>query len=256
MEILSFIFAWYNLPYTLLLGLCVFLGGLQILGLGGGEDHDTEADHDLDHDVDHDIDHDVDHDIDQDVDHDLDHDADADADHDVDHDADHDVAPASSSVSAFSILAFLGVGRAPLLVVILLLCGSVGLLGWALNALLLGLVGGALGFLVFLGTLPFALIGGVLISSRTARFIGNTLPPISTTATGAQALVGRQGTVISPFVDEKYGQVHLRNPGGTLISIFAVVENEPPIKRGEKVVLVEYTTAQRRYIVTRARTEV
>ena len=35
----AFISAWYNLPFTFLLGLCVILAALQLIGLGGEGDH-------------------------------------------------------------------------------------------------------------------------------------------------------------------------------------------------------------------------
>jgi membrane protein implicated in regulation of membrane protease activity len=92
-------------------------------------------------------------------------------------------------------------------------------------------------------------IAGGLISSRTARFIGRALPPISTTATRAQALVGRRGVVVSPFIDEKYGLVRLRDVGGTLLSVFAIIQSGEPIKRGSEVVLVAYDPALKRYTV-------
>ena len=57
--------------------------------------------------------------------------------------------------------------------------------------------------------------------------------------------------MISPFVDERYGMVHLRDDGGTLISLFAITEDEQPIGRGESVILLSYDAVQRRYLVTR-----
>jgi hypothetical protein len=57
--------------------------------------------------------------------------------------------------------------------------------------------------------------------------------------------------VISPFVDDRYGMVHLRDDGGTLISVFATTEDEQPIARGDSVILLSYDIAQRRYLVTR-----
>jgi hypothetical protein len=96
-----------------------------------------------------------------------------------------------------------------------------------------------------------SLVIGSLITSRITRLIGRALPPLSTTATRAQALVGRPGTVISPFVDGRYGMVHLRDDGGTLISLFAITEDEQPIARGTPVILLSYNAAQRLYLVTR-----
>jgi hypothetical protein len=43
--------------------------------------------------------------------------------------------------------------------------------------------------------------------------------------------------------------VHLRDQGGTLISVFAVNPTEQTIKRGCEVVLVSYDAAKRHYTV-------
>ncbi len=252
----SFILAWYNLPFSFLLGLCVVLAVSQAIGLGGDHegdanaDTDADADTDVDHDVDVDHDADLDHDaaLDHDLDHDVDHDLDHTADHDVDHHLDHEAH--ADSVGALSVLAFIGLGKAPLLVVLLILFGAIGILGWIMNYAVQRVFGAYPG-IAFAAVLPLALIAGSLVSSRTARLIGRALPPISTTATRAQALVGKRGAVISPFVDEKYGQVHVRDSGGTLISVFAVTEAEAPIGRGSDVVLVSYNPEKKLYTVTR-----
>ena len=246
----TFLIAWYNLPFTLMLGLGVVLAGLQLLGLSQDGDADADAHADVDGDIDADMDVDADmdiaihHDLDQSVDHGMDYDIDHDLDHDVEHDLSRD------SLSGFSWLAFIGIGKAPLMVVLLIVLMTTGLLGWFLN----GLAVGFLGFfpaLLLLGTFLVSLVAGSLVSSRVARFIGRALPPVSTTATRAQALVGRPGTVISPFIDDRYGMVHLRDDGGTLISLFTITEDEQPITRGESVILLSYDAAQRRYLVTR-----
>jgi hypothetical protein len=93
---------------------------------------------------------------------------------------------------------------------------------------------------------------GVVTGAATTQLIRKVLPPLITTASLAQDLVGQRGTVISPFVDERYGQVRLRNPGGVMISIFAITRSETPIKRGDEVMLESYDPAKRLYQVTPA----
>lgn len=233
----TFLIVWYNLPFTLMMGLGLVLAALQLFGLS----HDGDADADAD--VDADIDADADVDADLAVEHDLDHDLEHDVDHDVDHDMSHD------GPSGFSWLAFIGVGKAPLMVVLLIVLMTTGLLGWIVNGIAFGILGFFPGLLL-LGTFFISLVLGSLVASRVTRLIGRALPPVSTTATRAEALVGRPGTVISPFVDGRYGMVHLRDDGGTLISVFATTEDERPIPRGEAVILLSYDAAQRRYLVT------
>jgi membrane protein implicated in regulation of membrane protease activity len=244
-SILAFVTAWYNLPFTILLLICVILALLQWVGLSG--EHDTDADIHADADLHADVE------IHADADFHADTDADTDADFGTDHDVDpdHDVDAGHAGESGFSLLAYLGLGRAPLMVILLMLFGSVGLLGWLLNSILFSALGSYPGLafgLIFL----MSLVAGSLVSSRIARWIGRTLPPISTTATTANALVGRRGTVISPFVDQRYGMVHLRDVGGTLISVFAVVAEGETIRRGEEVILVQYDAVTRTYEVVSA----
>jgi membrane protein implicated in regulation of membrane protease activity len=212
----------------------LLIAALQLFGLS----HDGDTDMDADADVDADLDADVDADLDGDVDGDLDHDID----HDVEHDAD--------TSSGLAWLAFIGVGKAPLMVVLLILLFSTGLLGWLLNGLMLGAFG-ALSGLLILASWLVSLSVGIFVTSRVTRMIGQLVPPISSTATKAQAMVGMNGTVTSPFVDAKYGMIHLRDPGGTLVSLFATTEDEKPIPRGESVILLSYDTVQKRYTVTR-----
>lgn len=224
-----FISAWYNLPFTLLLLSCIFLALLQLIGLGGEGDSDADLDSDLDLDADADLDGDLDIDGDADLDHDLD--------------------PGGGDFSnLLSALAFLGIGKAPLMVVLLLLFSSVGLFGWVFNSLVQNSFGYYPGLAIAL-ILPLSLVLGGLFSSRTARFIGRALPPISTTASHAAALVGRRGTVISPAVDQKYGLVRLRDSGGTLINIFATTDNNA-IQRDQEVILLAYDKEKKQYIVT------
>jgi hypothetical protein len=261
-QIIPFLLAWYNLPFTLLILLSLILVVMQLVGLGGdGEsDHDLDHDADLDHDVDLDHDLEVSHDLDLqhdvDVDHavDLSHDIDHDIDHDMDHDVDHDLNHEAGGLSGLGVLAYLGVGKVPLMILLLILFSTIGLIGWFLNGLAANLFGRYAGFF-FVIVFPVAVASGATITSRTARLFGQLLPPISTTATRAQAFVGKRGTVISPLVDEKYGMVHLRDAGGTLISVFAIARPDltgAPIKRGEEVLLLSYDPDQKRYLVAHA----
>jgi membrane protein implicated in regulation of membrane protease activity len=172
-----------------------------------------------------------------------------DGDADLDHDAGFHL-DKGDGLSALSIFAFIGVGKAPLFVVLIILFGTMGILGWIFNSLIESIVM-PYPSLALLPVGVVALLGSSVISSRVTRFIGKVLPPISTTATRADALVGRQGVVLSPQVDGKYGLVRLRDKGGTSINVFAVVDSEEPIDRDNEVILVDYDSAHKIYTVTR-----
>lgn len=227
-QTLTFIVAWYNLPFTIMLGLCVLASVLQLIGL----DHDADVDADVDADFDFDADVDADVDID------------ADADLDADGDVDADDIP-----GALALLAFLGVGKAPLLVVMVILLGSIGAIGWTLNSVVQSAFDNNYPAWGLTAVFPLALIAGSFISSRTARAIGRALPSVSTTATAAVGLIGRRGTVISPRVDEKYGLVRVRDDGGTLINVFAISHNAETISGHSEVALVDYDAEKKLYTV-------
>lgn len=88
------------------------------------------------------------------------------------------------------------------------------------------------------------------ITARTAKLIGRAIPAFASTATSAKHLVARRGWVVSAQVDQHYGQVKLRDPGGTLITVFAKVDpDKSPIPRDTEVYLVDYDAARKVYTV-------
>lgn len=239
-ELWTFITAWYNLPFSLALLAFLGLAVLQFIGLGG--EHDADADADLDHDLD--LGHDVDLDHDLDIDHDLD--VDHELDHDLDHDVGHDV---EGGPAWLEMLHFLGVGYAPLTMVLLVLLGSFGLSGWIINRLALGWLPIYPGWALAL-VLITALAAAAWITSRTARLIGRAIPSFASSAVSASQLVSRRGWVVSTQVDQSYGQVKIRDSGGTLITVFAKVDpDKPPIPRDSEVYLVDYDAASKVYTV-------
>jgi hypothetical protein len=223
-ELWAFAFAWYNVPFTFLLGLCLLVASFQLIGLGVDHDHDFDADAEAD----------------------LEADADTDADGGADSDAEHDLAHETEAggVSPLAVLAYVGFGKAPLLVVLLLLCSTIGLAGWGLNGLVHGL-----GVWANLLVMPVAVVAGAVSSARLARWLGRALPSVTSTATRAAELVGVPGRVTSPQVNQQFGQVHVRAADGTLLNIFAITDSPVPIQRGERVVLVAYDRPSRRYWV-------
>ena len=240
----GFVTAWFNVPFTALFVLSLLMAVAQVFGLLGEHDSDADADADADADVDVHVDVDSDIDLDTsgtlDTDHDLDHDGDADSDSDSD-----------AELSPLSLFAFIGVGKAPLAIVLMLLFGATAVIGWLLNGLA-ATMGLANSILAFIAVLLLALLGGALVSSRLARIIGRALPPISSTASLAQDLVGKRGTVLSPYVDGRYGLIRVRDSGGTSINVFGVIAgSDSPIARNSTVVLASYNPAKKQYLVTK-----
>jgi hypothetical protein len=182
----------------------------------------------------------------------MDHDADLD--HDLDHDVGHDVGHDAGGAGWMSALRFLGVGQAPVTMVLLLLLGGFGILGWIINTVIVSVAAGyptgVLRWPIFITVLGVDLALGFWFTSKTSRVIAQVVPPLVTTATASERLVSRRGRVTSPQVDETYGQVKVRDPGGTLITVFAVVDQgKPPIPRDTEVILVEYNPAKKVFVV-------
>jgi hypothetical protein len=204
-----------------------------------GIDHDLDLDHDMDLDHDLDLDHDVALDHDAGLDHDLDH--------DIAHDIGHDV---SGGLPAWAeVLQFLGVGQAPVTMVLLILLGGFGIFGWIMNGLVLGLSPAYYGWMLVL-VLGVDAVVGAWFTGQVARLIGQAVPAFVSTATSLNRLVSRRGRVASPQVDETYGQVKVRDVGGTLITVFAVVDpGQAPIPRDTEVILVEYNAAKKVFVV-------
>lgn len=223
----SFITAWFNAPFTALFVLSLLMAAAQVFGLLG--EHDGDADVDTDADVD------------------------ADADTGIDPLADSDAHTDADELSPLGLFAFIGVGKAPLAIVLMLLFGSTAIVGWALNGLAAAWLR-PYSVLIFIIVLLLALLGGAFASSRLARIIGRALPPISSTASLAQDLVGKRGTVLSPCVDTRYGLIRVRDAGGTSINVFGVIAaDDEPIKRNTVVVLANYDAVKKLYLVARFR---
>jgi membrane protein implicated in regulation of membrane protease activity len=167
-------------------------------------------------------------------------DQDADSDADLDADADGHLAHGEGA------LALLGVGRLPLMLVLMAFLLSFGALGLLLNALI-----GAIGWepsAALLGVLPLSALAAFPLTGRISRLLARAASR-TTTAISHQQLVGRVGTVVSPSVSASYGRVAVRDVHGTLHTVFAVTQRAEPLPERTEVALLAYDEAQRRFIV-------
>jgi hypothetical protein len=216
---LGFLNQWFNLPFLVMLGLVAVFFVLQVLGILGGSS-DAEAD------VDHDVDVDVDADAEADVDHDVDHDADADG---------------GAHAGWSEVLAFLGVGRVPFMVVWMTLCIFTGFAGLFANRLMfLGAQGRYPGWF-FAVSLFLALAVGLVGVRLCSRLVFRFVDVGGKGSTTKHDLVGTLGVVASARVDETFGEVRVHDEQGTELMIHGRVQvGDKPLVRGQSVVLVEY----------------
>jgi len=247
----AWLLSWWNLifivPFFLAL---VYLGVYTFSGwtLGGDfdADHGVDADHDLA--VDHDADVGVDHDAD--LDHDADVAADADADADGHADAGHhgDGHPeihaeaahhdASHAVPAHvALMTWLGVGRVPVGLVLMVLLLSWGFIGFITNQLTRPVV--PADWMVGLISLPVALFGSGFVTRNVTRFIATYMPLTETSARSRAALIGQVGEAMYE-IDRNFGMASVRVHTGVFHVPCRVGQDGAPIVKGAPVMLVAY----------------
>ena len=222
------VFSLVNLPYWILLGAGIFLFMFVILSGGGDDDLDVDADADLD------------------IDADLDADFALNAETLVDFDAEADAGSEGSGLGALQMLAWFGLGRTPLVLLLAMDFTLWGFAGWVLNvAIADGLQRSPTGGLavgVFLASLAFAL----MVGSWLSRPIGKIFAAFGEDAS-SDRLVGCLGTVTSAFVpfeeSGKIGQVDVKDAAANLVTISAKLPDWANItlRRGAKVLVIERT---------------
>ncbi|HVY60524.1 MAG TPA: hypothetical protein VHF22_02675, partial [Planctomycetota bacterium] len=99
-------------------------------------------------------------------------------------------------------------------------------------------------------TFPPALIAAAFVAKGTGALIGRYMPTFETKGTTARSLVGTTAEVASTEVTAETGRASARDAAGDLYTVFCRLEpGAPPVKRGDKVVLVSYSPDGDRYTV-------
>lgn len=158
-------------------------------------------------------------------------------------DGDGDGGDASDSAG---ILARLGLGGVPIMVVLTVLSFFGWLVTYFVQLLLLQHLPAPLRLLGGIATLVGALVPGILATSAmlrpVRRLIVRLRPPVP------PSLLGRVGTVISPEVDAGQGRAEFADGGAGLI---LQVRATPPARflRDDRIVLLEHDATANTYIV-------
>jgi hypothetical protein len=246
---LQWILGWWNLifmaPFAVAL---LYLGVYTLTGVGIG-DADADAHGDFDPDADADVDADVDAEAHFDADSDAHIDADPDGDADADHDA-HGEGNPSSGHSSFHMMAlsWLGVGRVPLTLIVIVLLLTWGSAGFVASALLRPREGWEAARL----SLPVALVVSVFITRAVVLFMGRFVPLNETYAVRRGELVGCVGEAIYG-INESFGMAMVRDGRGDLHQVTCRVgAGIEPVEKGAKVKLVAYGPRDRTFFVRRA----
>lgn len=203
-----------NLPYWILLGAGIVLFSTVIISGIGEQDADLDADIDADIDV------------------------------DVNVDALHFDADTTDMFSPVQLLGWLGLGKAPLILLLATDLSLWGLLGWMLNVAIGSLfnttAGGILASVVLLSSLVISLTLGGFIS----RPLGKVFASFGEDASDDR-VVGCIGTVttarIPSILEGKIGQVDVIDPARNRITVNAILPNWATIapQRGDQVLVIE-----------------
>ncbi|MEM1013547.1 MAG: hypothetical protein AAGI46_15165 [Planctomycetota bacterium] len=186
-------------------------------------------------DADVDADLDVDADVVLDLDADVDFDADVGVDAAVvkpDIDVDTDIGDTPSGI--LNSLTWVGVGKVPLSIVLMVLLLSFGVVGFATNQLLRD----AMGVLAVAVSLPLAVVLALVVTATTSQLIARYMPLSESSAERRSSYVGRRGTVVFT-VSPKTGTISVRDAGGDLYQLPARTR-DGTIAPGTDVVLTDY----------------
>ncbi|MGG6292785.1 DUF1449 domain-containing protein [Leptolyngbya sp. AN02str] len=163
---------------------------------------------------------------------------------DIDDDFDFDTDGDSSGLNIGSLMGWLGVGKAPLVLLLAIDLSLWGLLGWMTNVFLLSLLGPILGGLVSSVMLFSSLLIALFLGSQIARPIGQLFASFGED-TSSDRLIGCIGNVSTSTIPylaaNKIGQVDVLDPARNLITVNAALPNwaTTPPKRGEQVLIIE-----------------
>lgn len=177
------------------------------------------------------------------TDEDLQLDTDVEADIDTDLEADLE---AEAEFSTLQILGWLGIGKAPLILLLAMDFSLWGLIGWMLNVAVGNLIGTipvgfwGLGGVILIGSLVVSLYGGSLIARPVGKIFASFGEDIS-----GDRLIGCVGTVTSKIVpytnSGKIGQADVLDAARNLVTISVTLPQWARVipRRGQEVLIVD-----------------
>ena len=205
---------WYNLIFFIPIAVGLALIAGSALGLG----HD--AGHDVGHDVHHDVGHGDGH----------------------GHDQDHGHHEQSTFSKALSVL---GIGRAPLTVVLMIMSFLFGGIGFISNVLLKPVL--ITPYAYFWVSLAAAFFGMVVGTGKIARLVYRVLPSTETYSITKHELVGRTGELMLP-ADTNSGLASVQAPDGSVLQV-ACRTYEGSLPKGGEILVVDYKEEGDLYVV-------
>ena len=135
------------------------------------------------------------------------------------------------------LLAWLGVGRVPLLILLVVFLTVFGLLGLTIQQLATGVGGGPLSLWI---AVPAAIVGALPLTGIGSRALARVIPRDETTAVSLDSLVGKRGSItIGTARRGSPAQARVRDAFGQVHYVMVEPQNEEcPIGQGETVLLI------------------
>lgn len=252
----DWLLGWQNLIFIVPFGIALIY--LLVYAVSGVTFGDADAEHDFSADADVDQDVAVDADADADVDHDTTHGhhgVHVTGGHGFGHDAHHGHTPGghhgshapAEPTGVKAVLVWLGVGRVPLSILLMVLLLSWGMAGFIFNQAFREKF--ALPWQVAMVSLPAAFVLSLLVTRVVVRSIDRWLPLDETTARRRHDLLGLQGTAMYEITD-RFGMVSLRDDRGELHQVpCRTADGQPAIAKNAPAVLIAYNARENLYSV-------
>ncbi|MBI4708634.1 MAG: DUF1449 family protein [Candidatus Portnoybacteria bacterium] len=229
MSLHSLIYDWYNAVFFAAIVAWFFYLLFELMHpSGSGADISAEHDHDFDHDHDIDLGHSYDH--------------------DHDHDTDHDIGHAQEGIIQ-SIFNFMGIGKCPLGIVLMVFGISWGFIGLVSNSIFVGFFFPPI--LYFWFSLSIATFFAFSFTRFVSLRVAKIMPKKGTSAIGPESLVGKIG-IASVNIDSSSGRATVSDDCGTIHNVYCRTEPEEDIiPEASEIILLFFSQKEDRFVVKR-----
>lgn len=157
--------------------------------------------------------------------------------------------PAHTAPLYMSAMSWLGLGKLPISMLLMVLFLTWGVIGFLINFALTPLV--PYDWMASLVSLPVAAICSTSLTRGLVRVMIRWMPMHETYARGRRELVGTSGEAIYD-IDRTFGLVSVRDRRGDLFHVACrVYEDQPVLPKGTRVLLVDYNLLEEFYYVTK-----
>ena len=211
-ELIAEALRWYNMPWTVLMGLVALYWAIAMVGL-----------------------------IDLDF---LDFDFDLDADADIDVDVDGDISGHGGGLMG-ALFEFMQLGNVPLMVV---LSGIISI-GWGLSILGNYYLNPTATALIGVGIAVASALPSLIISSILMRPVAIFYRRLEEKTDGNETMIGRTCIVRTDRVDKSFGQAEVTTPEGPLIVNVRTSEDSEKLQRGDSALIISQDKEHTLYTV-------